>query len=144
MTDHLGYEKHDPAGHHRGNTRNGKSPKTLKGDFGDWASKSAVFSLRRNPIQELSAKSHAVGDPPTCDRKRDCAPSWNEFLIFLYVQKARSWGRRLCAEKPRRPLGSTTSGCIGCIGRKDWPCASGSGGGPAGRSGDQPRGHKAE
>jgi transposase-like protein len=35
MTDHLGYEKHDPAGHHRGNTRNGKSPKTLKGDFGE-------------------------------------------------------------------------------------------------------------
>jgi hypothetical protein len=25
MTDHLGYEKHDPAGHRRGNTRNGKS-----------------------------------------------------------------------------------------------------------------------
>jgi hypothetical protein len=21
MTDHLGYEKHDPAGHHPGNTR---------------------------------------------------------------------------------------------------------------------------
>ncbi len=35
MTDHLGYEKHDPAGHHRGNTRNGKSQKTLKGDFGE-------------------------------------------------------------------------------------------------------------
>src|SRR6516164_51799 len=35
MRDHLGYEKHDPAGHHRGNTRNGKSPKTLKGDFGE-------------------------------------------------------------------------------------------------------------
>ena len=35
MTDHLGYEKHDPAGHHRGNTRNGKSPKTLKGEFGE-------------------------------------------------------------------------------------------------------------
>src|ERR1700689_1509179 len=35
MTDHLGYEKHDPAGHHRGNTRNGNSPKTLKGDFGE-------------------------------------------------------------------------------------------------------------
>src|SRR6202162_3497418 len=34
MTDHLGYEKHDPAGHHRGNSRNGKSQKTLKGDFG--------------------------------------------------------------------------------------------------------------
>src|SRR5207302_680936 len=35
LTDHLGYEKHDPAGHHRGNTRNGKSQKTLKGDFGE-------------------------------------------------------------------------------------------------------------
>ena len=27
MTDHLGYEKHEPAGHRRGNTRNGKSQK---------------------------------------------------------------------------------------------------------------------
>ncbi len=35
MTDHLGYEKHDPAGHHRGNTRNGKSRKNPKGDFGE-------------------------------------------------------------------------------------------------------------
>src|SRR5690349_17662065 len=35
MTDHLGYEKHDPAGHHRGNTRNGKSRKNLKGEFGE-------------------------------------------------------------------------------------------------------------
>src|SRR5882724_13714023 len=35
MTEHLGYEKHDPVGHHRGNTRNGKSPKTLKGEFGE-------------------------------------------------------------------------------------------------------------
>jgi putative transposase len=25
MTDHLGYEKDDAAGHHRGNSRNGKS-----------------------------------------------------------------------------------------------------------------------
>src|ERR1022692_342119 len=36
MSDHLGYEKHDPVGHHRGNTRNGKSAKTLRGDFGEW------------------------------------------------------------------------------------------------------------
>src|SRR5450756_1019331 len=35
MSDHLGYEKHDPAGHHRGNTRNGISAKTLRGDFGE-------------------------------------------------------------------------------------------------------------
>jgi putative transposase len=35
ISDHLGYEKHDPAGHHRGNTRNGKSRKNLKGEFGE-------------------------------------------------------------------------------------------------------------
>src|SRR5216683_6012131 len=35
MTDHLGYEKHDPAGHNSGNSRNGGTTKTLKGDFGE-------------------------------------------------------------------------------------------------------------
>src|ERR1700691_6776871 len=35
MTNHLGSEKHDPRGYHRGNTRTGKSKKTLKGDFGE-------------------------------------------------------------------------------------------------------------
>ena len=35
LTDHLGYEKHDPAGHNSGNSRNGKSRKKLIGDFGE-------------------------------------------------------------------------------------------------------------
>jgi putative transposase len=35
MNEHLGYEKHDPVGHHSGNSRNGKTTKTLKGDFGE-------------------------------------------------------------------------------------------------------------
>jgi putative transposase len=35
MTEHLGYEKHDPAGQHQGNPRNGKNRKTLQGDFGE-------------------------------------------------------------------------------------------------------------
>ena len=34
MTHHLGYEKHDPAGHNSGNSRNGTSPKTIKGKRG--------------------------------------------------------------------------------------------------------------
>ncbi len=34
MTHHLGYEKHDPAGKHTGNSRNGKSSKTIKGKRG--------------------------------------------------------------------------------------------------------------
>jgi putative transposase len=35
LTDHLGYEKHDPASHHSGNSRNGNSRKKLIGDFGE-------------------------------------------------------------------------------------------------------------
>jgi putative transposase len=35
MTEHLGYEKHDPAGHNSGNSRNGATSKTLKGEFGE-------------------------------------------------------------------------------------------------------------
>ena len=31
LTHHLGYEKYDPAGNNLGNSRNGTSPKTLKG-----------------------------------------------------------------------------------------------------------------
>jgi putative transposase len=34
LTHHLGYEKHSPEGKNSSNTRNGKSSKTLKGDFG--------------------------------------------------------------------------------------------------------------
>lgn len=34
LTEHVGYEKHDVAGHNSGNSRNGKSAKTLKGSFG--------------------------------------------------------------------------------------------------------------
>ena len=34
LTEHVGYEKHDTAGHKSGNSRNGKSAKTLKGSFG--------------------------------------------------------------------------------------------------------------
>ena len=35
MTEHLGYEKHDPEGNNSGNSRNGVTCKTLKGDFGE-------------------------------------------------------------------------------------------------------------
>ncbi len=35
MTEHLGYAKHDQAGHNSGNSRNGKTTKALKGDFGE-------------------------------------------------------------------------------------------------------------
>jgi putative transposase len=35
LTDHLGYEKQAPEGRNSGNSRNGKTPKTLKGKTGE-------------------------------------------------------------------------------------------------------------
>src|SRR5215467_6071039 len=35
LTHHLGYKKNDPQGRCSGNSRNGKSRKKLKGDFGE-------------------------------------------------------------------------------------------------------------
>jgi putative transposase len=34
LTEHLGYAKHDPAGHHSGNSRNGTTPKTVNSEVG--------------------------------------------------------------------------------------------------------------
>src|SRR5438477_5537777 len=36
MTHHLGYSKHDPVGNNSGNSRNGVTRKTLKGEFGEF------------------------------------------------------------------------------------------------------------
>lgn len=35
MDEHLGYEKHSPEGHHSGNSRNGRTKKTLKSNYGE-------------------------------------------------------------------------------------------------------------
>jgi len=35
MTEHLGHDKHEPVSNAAGNTRNGRSRKTLKGEFGE-------------------------------------------------------------------------------------------------------------
>jgi putative transposase len=35
LSAHLGYKKHEAAGQHSGNARNGKSSKTVAGDFGE-------------------------------------------------------------------------------------------------------------
>ena len=35
MTEHLGHDKHQSVGNAKGNTRNGRSRKTLKGEFGE-------------------------------------------------------------------------------------------------------------
>jgi len=36
LTDHLGYEKHDPAGRGSPNSRNGSTPKSMSSEIGDF------------------------------------------------------------------------------------------------------------
>lgn len=56
MTDHLGYEKHDPAGRNSGNSRNGHSEKTLKGDMGETALK--VPRDRNGTFEPVAVKKY--------------------------------------------------------------------------------------
>ena len=42
----VGYEKHDQAGNNSGNSRNGKTTKGLKGDFGEMPLETQALLLR--------------------------------------------------------------------------------------------------
>lgn len=80
MTEHLGYEAHDPAGHHSGNSRNGTRKKTVLTDIGpvclevsrdrQYASFAPVIVPKRRRrlggveqmVCSLSAKCHTHGE----------------------------------------------------------------------------------
>ncbi len=65
MTDHLGYEKHDPVGNNSGNSRNGATTKTLKGDFGEmpWRDAAGIATAATN--RRLSVKDRHVSQAST-------------------------------------------------------------------------------
>lgn len=53
LTEHLGHERHEAVSNPIGNTRNGKSKKTLKGDFGELPIEvpaTATAALSRNSL----------------------------------------------------------------------------------------------
>ena len=50
QTEHLGHERHESVGNPGGNTRNGKSRKTLKGDFGE-------LPIVRSPATAMAVSS---------------------------------------------------------------------------------------
>src|SRR4029077_8739654 len=91
LTEHLGDEKHDPAGHHRGNTRNGKSLKTLKGDFGE-----LELETPRDRQGAVATKNVGQGETPR-DRQATFEPKivakgqtrWTGFddkIISMYAR----------------------------------------------------------
>src|SRR5437868_7507075 len=65
LTHHLGYEKHDPAGYNSGNSRNGKTPKTVKGEFGE-----SVLETPRHRKGSFSVSDRMDAQPSPRDSAR--------------------------------------------------------------------------
>jgi putative transposase len=73
MTEHLGHAKHNPVINPTGNTRNGKSQKTLKGDFGEL------------PL-EIPRDRHGRFEPQIIAKHQSRWTGFDDKLISLYAR----------------------------------------------------------
>ena len=73
LTDHLGYEKHAPDGRNRGNSRNGKTTKTLKDDKGDL------------PV-EIPRDREGSFDPKLIRKYQTRWPDFDDKIISMYAR----------------------------------------------------------
>ena len=73
LTEHVGYEKHDRAGNNSGNSRNGKSSKTLKGSFG------------RMPL-EVPRDRNGTFEPQIIEKHQTRFTGFDENIISLYAR----------------------------------------------------------
>jgi putative transposase len=73
MSEHLGYEKHDPAGKNTGNSRNGTSSKTLTGEFG------------RMPI-DVPRDRNSSFDPKIIPKGQTRFTGFDEKIISMYAR----------------------------------------------------------
>ena len=73
MAHHLGHDKHEPVANPAGNTRNGKSKKTLKGDFGEL------------PI-EIPRDRHSTFEPQIIPKHQTRWAGFDEKILSLYAR----------------------------------------------------------
>ena len=73
LTHHLGYEKHSPEGKNSGNSRNGKSRKTLKGEFGTL------------PI-EVPRDRQATFEPKIVPKGQTRFEGFDDLILSLYAR----------------------------------------------------------
>lgn len=73
MTEHIGYEKHDVAGNNSGNSRNGKSAKTIKGTFGEIA-------------LETPRDRNGTFEPQIIEKHQTRFTGFDENIISLYAR----------------------------------------------------------
>ena len=73
MADHLGHGKNEPVENAAGNTRNGKSKKTLKGDFGEL------------PI-EIPRDRHGTFEPQLIPKHQTRWTGFDDKILSLYAR----------------------------------------------------------
>ena len=73
MTEHLGHEKHEPVVNSAGNTRNGRSRKTLKGEFGEL------------PI-EVQRDRHGSFEPKLIPKHQTRWSGFDDKILSLYAR----------------------------------------------------------
>ena len=73
MTEHVGYEKHDAVGNNSGNSRNGKSGKTIKGSFGTMA-------------LEVPRDRNGTFEPQIIEKHQRRFTGFDESIISLYAR----------------------------------------------------------
>src|SRR5712671_1978541 len=73
LTEHVGYEKHDAEGDHSGNSRNGKSAKTIKGTFGTL------------PI-EVPRDRNGTFEPQIIEKHQTRFTGFDDNIISLYAR----------------------------------------------------------
>jgi putative transposase len=73
LTHHLGYEKHDPAGRNSGNSRNGTSRKTVKGEFGEI-------------VVETSRDRNATFEPQILGKHQTRFDGFDQQILSMYAR----------------------------------------------------------
>lgn len=73
LTDHLGYEKHNPSGRNSGNNRNGHGKKTIKGDNGHLEIK-------------VPRDRNGSFEPQLVQKRQSRMPSFDEKILSLYAR----------------------------------------------------------
>lgn len=73
MTEHLGYERHDPSGRGSGNSRNGTSPKTVLTDSGE-------LEL------DIPRDRNGTFEPQAVPKHRRRLPGFDDKVIALYAR----------------------------------------------------------
>jgi len=73
LTEHLGHERNEAVANHAGNTRNGKSRKTLKGDFGEL-------------LIEVPRDRHGSFEPQLIPKHQTRWAGFDDKIISLYAR----------------------------------------------------------